>query len=127
MGPGPLVEKHCYKTYTMEMQHALHCCLSISSYLHQSSGRSEAHFGDRLTLSSTGRSVEARAGAGEGAQGSSAGGDGGLRYTKTVHFLYVTERSTPSQRVYDLQTPTTKSLNSESRSPHLYHKPSKPP
>lgn len=87
-------------------------CHSLSYYLHQSSGRSEAHFGNRLALSSAWRSVEAGAGAGEGAQGSGAGGDGGLRYTKTVHFLYDTERSTPSQRVYNLQRPTTKSLNS---------------
>lgn len=92
----------------------LNIVVSLWSYLHQSSSCSEAHLGDRLTLASAGRSVEAGAGAGEGAQGSSAGGDGGLRYTKAVNFLYVTECSSPSQRVYDLQRPTTTNLNSES-------------
>lgn len=73
-------------------------------YLHQSRGRSEAHFGDGFAFASPGRSIEAGAGACEGAEGGGARGDGGLRYAEAVHFLYVTERSAPSQRVHDLRT-----------------------
>lgn len=71
-------------------------------YLHQSCSRPEAHFGNRLALASPRRSIEAGTGAGEGAEGGGARGDGGLWYAEAVHFLYVTERSAPSQRVYNL-------------------------
>lgn len=71
-------------------------------YLHQRGGRPEAHLGHGLALAAPREAVEARAGAGEGAEGRGPRGDGSVGDAAAVRVLGHAERPAPGQRVDDL-------------------------
>lgn len=75
---------------------------SCRQYLHQRSGRSEAHFGHGLALAAPREAVEARAGAGEGAEGRGPRRDGRVGDAAAIGVLGHPERSPAGQGVYDL-------------------------
>lgn len=80
-------------------------------HLHQCSRSLQTHDSDRLPFSPPRQTVEGRAGAGKGAEGGGAGGDGSLRYTEAVNLFHHAEGTTPSQGVYNLRTQTHTQTN----------------
>lgn len=75
---------------------------SPRQYLHQSCSCSEAHFGNRLPFPPSWETVEARAGAGEGAERRGTWRDRRVGDAAAIVVISHTESSAPGQRVYDL-------------------------
>lgn len=73
------------------------------THLHQGRGRPEAHLGHRFALASPRKPAAARAGAGEGAEGSGTRRDRRVRGTQAVsRVIRHAEGPAPGQGVYDL-------------------------
>lgn len=91
-------------------------------HLHQCSRSLQTHDSDRLPFSPPRQTVEGRAGAGKGAEGGGAGGDGSLRYTEAVNLFHHAEGTTPSQGVYNLRTQTHTQTNKHTHRQTHKHK-----
>lgn len=92
-----------FKTHFISRCHSFTC-------LDQCCCGPEAHLCHRFSLTMTRHPVETWAGAGEGANGGSSRGDGGLRYAVAIHLLHHTEGSSSRQWVHNLETDGSKQV-----------------